>query len=402
MTQSDGEGAPKGRTGLVVGLLAMFAFGGYAAYNFHQARRVDSEAVAERPARPVATAAVKRETMERWLTLTGEVRPWREVHVFAKIAGQTIETLPVEKGQQLAAGQLVATLDRTTVDARLAEGQAALAAAEAAREQAEANLGLLVKDRLRLQRLVAENAVARQRLDHMAARTEAAAAALRLAEARVAQAEAALKQLRIVSNDHRVTAPIAGTVIARLFDAGNLSSTDRPLIRMADERRVKVVTFVSEADRPALRPGTPAEVRVDAHPERVFHSTVARINAAFDPATRNTEVEIELENADGLLSTGMYARVRLLRDRIDVLAVDREALTRMPGTGSDTVFAVDDGRAVQVNVETGVRDEQRVEVTRGLTAGMAVVVRGQGGLRDGDRVTVAAGSEHGRTREPIE
>jgi membrane fusion protein (multidrug efflux system) len=329
------------------------------------------------------------------------VRPWQQVNVYAKVPGQRIDVLAVDRGQHLKKGDLIALLDRSLVDARMAEAKAALAAGRAGVRQVEAELEVLLKDRHRLEALYAQKAVARQQLDHLSAKTRGAIEARDLASANVARAEATLRQLSIAVADHRIEAPIDGVVTARFFDPGNLSDTVRPLIHLADESRVKIHTFVSETDQPALQIGLPAEVCIDADPGRVFEGTISLINPAFDPATRNSDVEIHLDNSEGRFATGMFARVRLLRERIEATVVDRDALVRMPGTGSDFVFAVRDGRAVQINVRTGHGDERFVQVEGDLAAGQPVVIEGQGALRDGDRVVIRAAEDRAGKEDAV-
>jgi len=388
MNPSEIKDAKKGRGGMVLALVAILGLMAYAGSNIYRSRTAPAEKREERAARPVAVTEVRRVALERWLDLTGEVRPWQEVHVYARVPGQKIEVLVADRGQRLKKGDLVALLDRSLIDARMAEARAALAAGQAGVRQVEANLEVLIKDRQRIEALYAQKAVARQQLDHLSAQAQAAAEGRDLALAQVARAEATLRQLSIAVSDHRIEAPIDGTVTARLFDPGNLSDTGRPLIQLADETRVKIHTFVSEADHSALKIGMPAEVRIDADPEQVFHGTISLMVPVFDPATRNSDVEIHLDNPEGRLATGMFARVRLLRERFEATVVDRDALVRMPGTGSDYVFAVQDGRVAQINLRTGRGDERFVEIQADLAVGQPVVIEGQGALRDGDRVVI--------------
>jgi RND family efflux transporter MFP subunit len=388
MNSSQLQEGKKGRGGMVLAVVAVLALIAYAGYNVYRLRTAPAEKREDRSARPVAVTEVKRMALERWLDLTGEVRPWQEVHVYARVPGQKIEVLAVDRGQRLKKGDLIALLDRSLVDARMAEARAALAAGQAGVRQVEAELEVLEKDRRRFEALYAQKAVARQQLDHLSAKAQAASEARDLALAQTARAEATIRQLSIAVADHRIEAPIAGTVTARLFDPGNLSATDRPLIQLANETRVKIHTFVSEADHPALKIGMPAEVRIDADPERVFHGIISLINPVFDPATRNSDVEIHLDNPEGRLASGMFARVRLLRERFEATVVDRDALVRMAGTGSDYVFAVQNGRAAQINVRAGRGDERFVQIQGDLAVGQPVVIEGQGALRDGDRVVI--------------
>ena len=393
-----GEKRPR-RMGVVLAVLAVLGFLGYAGFNVQRARTRTVTTAEVGGVHPVTVSAARTGTLTRRLELTGEVRPWREVNVFAKVPGQVIRQVLVQKGDPVKAGQILALLDERTIAARLQEARSALSAAEAGIEQVSANRDVLEKDRLRFEALFEERAVARRQLDHILAQKQAAEAARRVARAQADQARAVIRQLELTLADHRITAPMDALVTARFFDPGNLSSTERPLLLLADTSRAKIVAFVTEQDLPAIHPGLPAAVRIDAHPGRTFEGVVSLVNPALSPASRSADIEIHIDNPDGLLQTGMYARVTLVMGRVAAVVVDRDAVLRMPGTGSDYLFTVEDDRAVQVNVVAGMRQERFVEILRGVVPGARVVVQGQGALRHGDRVRIGAteaGGQEGR------
>ncbi|MBI9085839.1 MAG: efflux RND transporter periplasmic adaptor subunit [Desulfobacterales bacterium] len=382
-----------GKLGLVLAAVAIAAFVAFTGVNVYKARTLKMTSEEGEKRVPVTATRARRQSFERILDLTGEIRPWNDLVVLPKIPGQVIEAILPHKGDRLKKGDLVAVLDDRAVRARIAEAEAGLEAARAGFHQAEAGLKVLEKDRMRLEALYGEKAVARQRLDHLVGQVEAAEDARRLAQARIGQAEAVVRQLRIALDDHRVVAPEDGTVIARYLDPGAISTPATPILRLADETRMKIVTFVTEKDFPFVALGMAAEIRVDAYPDRVFADRVAIVNPAFSPATRSNDIEIHMDNAEGYLRTGMFARVRLYLGKKQVTAVDREALIRMPGTGSDFLFEVVDGRAVLRNVQKGGSFDRFVEILDGIVPGAEVVVSGHGTLRDGDALLVAPSAE---------
>ena len=389
MSGNDTAGTRPRRTGITIAILAVVGFLAFAGFNLYRSRNPAEDRSGIEKIRPVRVSPARRMEMTRRLDLTGEVRPWREVLVFPKIPGQRIESVDVETGDAVSAGQTLVRLDEAAVRARLKEARSALAAAQANIERIDANLAVLEKDRERFEALYRQKAVARRQLDHIVAETEAAGAARTAARAQAGQTRAVIEQLSLSLADHRIQAPMDAVVTGRFFDPGNLSSTDHPLLKLADISRVKVTAFVTEAHLPEIHPGLPATVRIDAHPTLRFDGMVSLVNAALSPATRSADIEVHLDNPDGLLQPGMYARVALELGQQEVVAVERDALLRLPGTGSDYVFIVTDQRAVQVNVDTWMHQDRFVAV-RGLEAGTPVVVEGQGSLRHGDRVRIVA------------
>jgi RND family efflux transporter MFP subunit len=400
MSGNDTAGARPKRTGMTVAALAVVGFLVFAGFNLYRFQNRKESRVEVETIRPVRVSPARQMAMTRWLELTGEVRPWRDVLVFPKVPGQRIESVAVQTGDGVKAGQTLVRLDEATVRARLREARSAWAAAQANIERIDANLRVLVQDRERFTALYQEKAVARRQLDHIVAETEAAQAARGGARSQAEQARAVIAQLSLALADHHIEAPMDAVVTGRFFDPGNLSSTDHPLLKLADISRVKVTAFVSEAYLPEVHPGLAATVRIDAHPAVCFDGTVSLVNAALSPATRSADIEVHLDNPDGLLQPGMYARVALELGQQEVVAVERDALLRLPGTGSDYVFIVADQRAVQVNLETWMHQDRFVAV-RGLEAGTPVVVEGQGSLRHGDRVRVV-GDDLGRLEGPEE
>jgi RND family efflux transporter MFP subunit len=400
MSGNDTAGTRPRRTGITIAILAVVGFLAFAGFNLYRSRNPAEDRSGIEKIRPVRVSPARRMEITRRLDLTGEVRPWREVLVFPKIPGQRIESVDVETGDAVSAGQTLVRLDEAAVRARLKEARSALAAAQANIERIDANLAVLEKDRERFEALYRQKAVARRQLDHIEAETEAAGAARTAARAQAGQTRAVIEQLSLSLADHRIQAPMDAVVTGRFFDPGNLSSTDHPLLKLADISRVKVTAFVTEAHLPEIHPGLPATVRIDAHPTLRFDGMVSLVNAALSPATRSADIEVHLDNPDGLLQPGMYARVALELGQQEVVAVERDSLLRLPGTGSDYLFVVADERAVQVNVDTWMHQDRFVAV-RGLEAGTPVVVEGQGSLRHGDRVRVV-GDDLGRLEGPAE
>ena len=223
-------------------------------------------------------------------------------------------------------------------------------------------------------------------MDQIDARFEAAQASRNLAMAQIEKAKSSLNLLDIVLKDHDVRAPISGYISARYMDAGAMSDTKKPLVRISDESVIKVVTMVTEQDFPHIRKGMEAEVRVDAFPGKVFRGSVSIINPTLDPATRTGWIEIRVPNEKFLLRSGMYSSLRLHLGKRRALVISKDGLNRLPGTGSFYCFVVRDNRAVLKNIVVGQMQGALAEVKQGLKEGDEVVIKGKNRLRDGTRV----------------
>ena len=369
----------KGKKGIIIAFVFILIFIGFIGLNYVRFISQKKAEVEKIEKVSVQVAESKIMDMQDILEQTGDIRPMLEVNVYSKVPGKIIERLPVEKGDFVKRGSLIAVLEDKTVRAQIEEAGAAL-------ELARTNLEVIEKDCIRLENLYREKALARQKLDHIKAERKSA-------KARIKRAKAVLEQLEILYRNHRIYAPIGGYVSARYVDRGNMSSVAQPIIRISSEKEVKIVTSVTEKDFPHVRKGMKCEITVDAFPGRVFKGIISVINPTLDPATRTGEIEIFVPNKDKLLRSGMFAHVRLYLGRKSTLVVNRDALNKLPGTGNYYVYVVQKDKAVLKNIETGFTQGNYVEVTNGLTEGEKVVVKGQNRLKDGISVIVEQESE---------
>ncbi|MBI4621502.1 MAG: efflux RND transporter periplasmic adaptor subunit [Desulfobacterales bacterium] len=378
----------KGKKGVVIATIVILILGGITVFNYLKFRVQKEIEVRKEERVPVQVMESRFADLKWILEQTGDIRPKVEVAVYPKVPGKIIERLLVERGDYIRKGGLIATLEDDTIRAQIEEAKAVLESAGANLKQVEANLEVIEKDRLRLESLYKEKAVAKQRLDHIQAEYKATAEAKDLAGAQIKRARASLKQLEILYNDHSIYAPVSGYVSARYVDRGAMSGMQQPIVRISNDEELKIVTTVTEKDFSAIKKGMKVEIEVDAFPDRVFTGTVSVINPTIDPATRTGEIEIHISNKNLSLISGMFAHVRLYLGQKSALVVARDALNKLPGTGSYYVYVVEDGRAVLKNVKTGLDQGNDIEITDGLKAGEKLVVKGQERLKDGSPVII--------------
>jgi len=380
--------AKKGKKGVVIATIVILIFGGITVFNYLKFRIQKEIQVEKEEKIPVQVAESRFANLKWILEQTGDIRPKVEVAVYPKVPGKIIERLLVERGDYIRKGELIATLEDDTIRAQIEEAKAVLESTRANLKQVEANLEVIEKDRLRLESLYKEKAVAKQRLDHIQAEYKATAEAKDLAEAQIKRARASLKQLEILYNDHKIHAPVSGHVSARYVDRGAMSSTLQPILRISNEEEVKIITTVTEKDFPLIKKGMKVEIKVDAFPDRVITGTVSVINPAIDPATRTGEVEIHIPNKNLVLRSGMFVHLTLYLGQKSALVVTRDALNRLPGTGNYYVYVVEGGKAVLKNIKTGLMQGNEIEIIEGLKVGEKVVVKGQNRLKDGSAVII--------------
>ncbi|MBI4576338.1 MAG: efflux RND transporter periplasmic adaptor subunit [Planctomycetes bacterium] len=298
---------------------------------------------------------VRRVSLERDVTATGTVQPWRQVEVAAKVDGRLAE-VPVEVGQRVEEGQVLARLEAADLTARR---DAARAEAEGARLRHEDVRGL-------------RQAGLASRAELDLARTTAEAAAARLAYGDRVLADAVIRS------------PLAGVVVRRHREAGESVTTlgsPMPIVTVADRSRLKVVAQVQEMDIAGLVPGLAATVHAEAWEGEVFPGRVWRVGERVEMRSEKTgdpreisdvkvlDVEVELDHPDGRLPLRLTVDVRIQVLRAEaVLAVPRGALR------GQAVLAHRDGTWREVPVRTGVSDRSYWEVLDGLQEGDRVLV----------------------------
>ena len=159
----------------------------------------------------------------------------------------------------------------------------------------------------------------------------------------------------------------------------------RGILSLHDIETVRTLIEVVEKDVPLVQIGQKAEVRAEAYPDKVFEGTVTRIVQALNRATRTMTVEVDLPNKDRLLKGGMFARVEVLVGKHhNAMQIPIDAVSRLED--AQYVYVVSDGKAERVSVEIGVRDENRVEIIKGLDGSEQVIVSGKDLVHDGTPV----------------
>ncbi|MHB0969004.1 MAG: efflux RND transporter periplasmic adaptor subunit [Thermoanaerobaculia bacterium] len=314
------------------------------------------------------TARVARHDIELTASATGVVEPMRTVEVKSKSSGEIVD-LPVETGDYVRAGAVLAKLYPRDAQNQYAQAAADVEAAKARLMTAESEYRRSAS--LRDAALLPESTYETKRL-------EVANAQAQLIRARTS--------LDIASDRLRETvviAPVSGRIIEKNVELGNVVSSavsqvsgGTTLMKMADLREVQIRALVDETDIGKIKPGQDVRIKVDAFPGRRFRGTIYRIEpqAIVDQSVTMFPLLVRIPNEDELLKPGMNAEVDIYIDRhTGVLAIPNEAV-KSPREAMSAAAAV------------------------GLTAEEVRAARGAEGAAPGGRNTAAA-PDH-RERRP--
>ncbi|HEX2078357.1 MAG TPA: efflux RND transporter periplasmic adaptor subunit [Longimicrobium sp.] len=308
--------------------------------------------------------------------LSGSLAAEREARVNAEASG-VVTGVFAEKGQAVRAGQVLARIDDAAVRDQVLSGQSAVRSAQSSVETAARNVE-------RMETLAAAGAIATRDLE--LARNQLAAAQAQLAGAR-AQLSSAQKQAQKTT----VAAPISGIVSDRPVSAGSVVNMGTPMFVVVDPGSMRLEGSVSAAELGSVRIGAPVRFTVTGYPGQVFTGSVARINPAADPVTRQVPVIVSIPNAQGTLVSGLFAEGRVQAEARQGIMVPAGAVDER-GV-QPAVVRLNGGKAERVNVTLGVRDPEtdRVEIVSGIAAGDTLLVGAALGTTPGTPVTVRAG-----------
>lgn len=296
------------------------------------------------------TARVERRTLGEERVFPGFVEAVDPAPVAPRVMA-AILALDVRESDPVTAGQVIAKLDDRDARTRLAQAEAARAAAGAGAVQAELAFE-------RAERLLADEALTTAEWEGARAARDAAAARVEQADAAVAEATAALSWFE-------VRAPFDGVVLARHAEPGQLAAPGHPLVTLyrPDRLRFAVAVPVERAARVAVGD----ELALELEGERV--ATVARVLPDAD--RRTGTVTLHLALAEPALRPGQLGRLRLATGTREALVVPFDAIERVGQL--ERVRLVRDDRVVPQTVRTGKRHGDDVEVLSGLGEGEEVV-----------------------------
>ncbi len=183
--------------------------------------------------------------------------------------------------------------------------------------------------------------------------------------------------------------PINGVVTARNYDAGDMYSMGGPIYVVQQITPVKLLVGISETDYTKVSKGDKVNITVDAIPGRIFEGKVNRIYPVIDAATHTFTVEVVVSNADKALRPGMYARVQVTFGVNHSIVVPDAAVIKQQGSGQKAVYLYGEGgKAVYTIVKVGRHIGTNYEILSGLSEGDKVITKGNAGLKNGSKITL--------------
>lgn len=324
------------------------------------------------------TAPAERMTVRNSVTATGTVEPVTEVEVGTQVSG-IIDRLYVDYNDVVKAGQLIAEMDKVTLQAELESSQADLASSKTEYEYR-------LKEYNRIKTLYEKQLVSDAEYDEALYMYETARNTYQRNQADIVRVRQNLEYATI-------TSPIDGVVISRAVEEGQTVAAgfETPtLFTIANDlTQMQVIADVDEADIGQVRDGQRVDFTVDAYPDDTFTGTVeqVRLEATTESSVVTYEVVITAYNPDLKLKPGLTANVTIYTfEQDDVLTVPTKALRFVP----DEMLLAELGLTLQPDTEPAVSGTRKVWVKEGTTLTARNV---RCGVASGDRTAVMEGLE---------
>jgi HlyD family secretion protein len=339
---------------------------------------------------------------------TGRVISTSRVQVGSEITA-TVRERRVKEGDAVRPADVLIVLSSDDLAARVREAEAALRQLEAstrpqqqaALRQAEAQLAQASRERKRREELLEQNLYAREATEQAQEAEKIARAAAdraRLATRASGPGQSEEMQLRERLQAAKaqlakavIRSGVAGTVLTRNVEPGDLVQPGKVLLEIAREGDTEIEVPVDEKNLAVLRVGQVAQGIADAFPDQPFPATVNFISPSIDAQRGTVNIRLKVEPVPDFLRQDMTVSVTVETGRRDAaLVVPNDALLEAGGDGP-AVAVVRDGRLRRVPVQLGLRSLALTEIVSGLAAGDWVLAASSNpaGVADGSRVRVS-------------
>jgi RND family efflux transporter MFP subunit len=373
----------------IIFLAVLFSAIGYGIYARHASEAALSLVTREASVLTVSVVHPTPGSQADDLALPGNVQAFTETPIYSRTDGY-LKKWYFDIGSHVRRGQLLADIETPEVDQQLNQSRAEL-------ERIQANEQLAGVTSNRWQALLAKHAVSQQEADQAKSNFIAAQAAVDASRANV-------HRLEQMQNYEKIVAPFDGVITARNTDIGDLinagagagSANPRELFHLAAINKLRVYVAVPEVDSDAIHDGETAYLTEDSNPDLKIPGRIVRNSDAIDHATRTLNVEVDVNNGDGVLRPGAYvfAHFHLPARNSSVTVPSNTLLFRAEGL---RVGVVRDNRVQLVPVTIGHDFGSSVEVTSGLTPQNQVILDPSDSLASGMEVHAKPAPAGGRS-----
>ena len=366
----------------------------------------------------VQTTTVRKGPITRKVAAAGKLQAATQVKLSSNLSGDLL-ALPVREGDVIKKGQFIGRIDARRYEAQLHQREAMEQSARSELSLEEVNLAKLEADLKRVEKLVKADSASTAELERAAAERDGALARVQAGKDRVRNASASLSEARYLLSFTTLTAPIDGILTSRLKQVGERvrgsDFNEDPIVIIATLSSMEMKVEVGEHEVVYLHEGDPAEIEIDAFPDRKFPAQVIEIAKNATVKNAGTEAEVTtfpvrialtvpvpgaLPGMSGQATISTETHDQALIVPLQAVSVrtekqlaagkekeqkDGAAQEGGPPPGATVVkktsreplqkvvFVVEGGKAIVRRVETGLASENDIELTSGVKEGDVVV-----------------------------
>lgn len=330
------------------------------------------------------------------LNATGYVVAQRKAAVASKATGR-VEWLGVTEGSKVKKGEVIAQLENKDVSATMEQAAANIKVAEANLQQGEAELINAQESLKRTEDLLAKNFISQAIYDEAIARSRKSKAAVIGYQAAVGAAQAAYHVAQISVEHTLIRAPFDGVVLTKSANIGDVVTpfssalnAKGAVVTMADMDTLEVEADVSESNLHKVRLDQPCEIQLDALPETRLRGVVQRIVPTVDRSKATVLVKVRFVDHDPNILPEMSAKIAFLEkempagQRTSRTVIQPDAIAKRDG--KKIVFLIEEGKVIEIPVETGQEIGDMIEILNGPKPGDKIVLRPSKDLDNDDIV----------------
>lgn len=358
-------------TGTVIAVLVLVAVGTYFLGDGRARERLPKSAGKGPAPVLVSTTVVEPRPLEVYEEVVGALENVVDPTVAAEVAGR-VTRVHGFTGKRVARGDVLAEIDAADFEIQSRADQAEIARLSGLAQQQERVVE-------RQQKLVAQGFLSQNALDDAVAQRNALREQLNSAKARSEATRRSLTKARIV-------APVDGEIETQIVAVGDYVKIGDPLFRMVGVQRMRARLPLPESAAARLRPGLKVELASPASQRKIV-ARIDEIKPTVGTANRALEAIVNFHNDDPLLRGGGSVNARIIVDtREGALMLPEESVVLRPA--GKVVYAIQDGRAEQRVVQTGLKQDGFYEIVKGVSPGETVAVDGAGFLTHGAAVSL--------------
>jgi RND family efflux transporter MFP subunit len=314
-------------------------------------------------------------TLAKYFNYKGTVSAWKTANIVPDASGRVGRILK-KQGDRVNQGELLATLDMTSLELMQKQAQAAMAVAQTAYQNAKLNAE-------RMKKMLENKAISQMQYENTQL-------ALDAADTQMKSAKANLDLVDYTAKNAYMKAPFAGIIAAKNMEEGDMINPmmgmGQSILTLMDLSKVKILVDAAAEEIEQIVIGQKCLVRISSRPGEEFTGDVYSKNLAADPLSKTFKVEVRIDNPEMKIKAGVYAD-------ISIEYIRKESVYLLPLSallaGDKEVMVNDNGVAHKRAIGIGLKNGKNFEVLSGVRPDELVIIEGNYDLKDGTAIVMA-------------